>query len=47
MAEVSFRNVRKNYGTLAVIHGISVDVSDGPINSAICRMCFSACVMLC
>jgi sn-glycerol 3-phosphate transport system ATP-binding protein len=29
MAEVSFRNVRKNYGTLAVIHGITVDVKDG------------------
>jgi sn-glycerol 3-phosphate transport system ATP-binding protein len=29
MAEVSFRNVRKNYGTLAVIHGVSVDVGDG------------------
>jgi len=29
MAEVSFRDVRKNYGTLAVIHGISVGVKDG------------------
>jgi sn-glycerol 3-phosphate transport system ATP-binding protein len=29
MAEVSFRNVRKSYGALAVIHGVSVDVRDG------------------
>ncbi|HEX4883838.1 MAG TPA: sn-glycerol-3-phosphate import ATP-binding protein UgpC [Casimicrobiaceae bacterium] len=29
MADLSFRNVRKSYGTLAVIHGVSVDVSDG------------------
>ena len=29
MAEVSFRNVRKSYGTLEVIHGIDVDVTDG------------------
>ncbi|GIK86420.1 MAG: sn-glycerol-3-phosphate import ATP-binding protein UgpC [Betaproteobacteria bacterium] len=29
MADLSFRNVRKSYGTLAVIHGVSVDVRDG------------------
>jgi sn-glycerol 3-phosphate transport system ATP-binding protein len=29
MAKVDFRDVKKSYGTLAVIHGISVDVKDG------------------
>jgi NitT/TauT family transport system ATP-binding protein len=29
MAEVSFRDVRKTYGTLEVIHGVSMDVEDG------------------
>src|SRR5512137_1585734 len=29
MASVSFRNVRKSYGALEVIFGISVDVADG------------------
>jgi sn-glycerol 3-phosphate transport system ATP-binding protein len=29
MANLSFRNVRKSFGTLAVIHGVSVDVHDG------------------
>ena len=29
MAELSFRNVRKNYGDLEVIHGVSMDVTDG------------------
>jgi sn-glycerol 3-phosphate transport system ATP-binding protein len=29
MAEVSFRNVRKNYSELEVIHGVSMDVEDG------------------
>ena len=29
MAELSFRNVRKNYGDLEVIHGVSMDVADG------------------
>ncbi len=29
MAELSFRDVRKNYGDLEVIHGVSMDVTDG------------------
>ena len=29
MAQVDFRNVRKNYGQLEVIHGVSVTVRDG------------------
>ncbi|HET7670087.1 MAG TPA: sn-glycerol-3-phosphate import ATP-binding protein UgpC [Burkholderiales bacterium] len=29
MAELSFRDVRKNYGALEVIHGVSTDVADG------------------
>jgi len=29
MAKVHFRNVRKNYGALAVIHGIDMEVADG------------------
>jgi sn-glycerol 3-phosphate transport system ATP-binding protein len=29
MAEVTFRDVKKSFGTLAVIHGVSVDVHDG------------------
>jgi sn-glycerol 3-phosphate transport system ATP-binding protein len=29
MAKVDFRDVKKSFGTLAVIHGISVDVGDG------------------
>jgi sn-glycerol 3-phosphate transport system ATP-binding protein len=29
MAAVSFRDVRKSYGTQEVIHGVSVDVADG------------------
>ena len=29
MAELSFRDVRKNYGELEVIHGVSMDVTDG------------------
>jgi sn-glycerol 3-phosphate transport system ATP-binding protein len=29
MAELTFRNVRKSFGALAVIHGVSVDVRDG------------------
>jgi len=29
MAELSFRDVRKNYGDLEVIHGVSMDIEDG------------------
>ena len=29
MAQVDFRNVRKSYGTLEVIHGVNVTVTDG------------------
>jgi phosphate transport system ATP-binding protein len=29
MAEVSFRDVRKSYGELEVIHGVSMDIADG------------------
>ena len=29
MAELSFRDVRKSYGELQVIHGVSMDVADG------------------
>src|SRR5918999_2908740 len=29
MASVSFRDVRKRYGELEVIHGVSLDVADG------------------
>ena len=29
MANVSFRNVAKNFGKTKVIHGISFDISDG------------------
>ena len=29
MADVSIRNVKKSYGAVAAIHGISVDVEDG------------------
>ncbi len=29
MAAVSFRGVRKNYGDLEVIHGVSTEVADG------------------
>jgi len=29
MAEVRFRDVRKNYGELEVIHGVSMDIADG------------------
>ena len=29
MAELSFRNVRKSYGDLEVVHGVSMDVADG------------------
>jgi ABC-type sugar transport system ATPase subunit len=29
MAQVDLRNVRKSYGTLQVIHGVSVTVRDG------------------
>jgi len=29
MAAVSFRNVRKSYGPLEVIHGVTVDIADG------------------
>ena len=29
MAGVSFRDVRKNYGELEVIHGVTTDVADG------------------
>jgi sn-glycerol 3-phosphate transport system ATP-binding protein len=29
MAELSFRNVRKSYGDLEVVHGVSMDVKDG------------------
>ena len=29
MAGVSFRDVRKSYGTLEVIHGVTTDVADG------------------
>jgi ABC-type histidine transport system ATPase subunit len=33
MAELSFRDVRKNYGDLEVIHGVSMDVMlDGSLN---------------
>ncbi|MGH8517784.1 MAG: ATP-binding cassette domain-containing protein, partial [Panacagrimonas sp.] len=29
MAELSFRDVRKSYGELQVVHGVSMDVTDG------------------
>jgi len=29
MAEISFRNVRKSYGELEVVHGVSAEVADG------------------
>src|SRR5712692_7412700 len=29
MAEVSFREVRKNYAEVEVIHGVSMDIADG------------------
>jgi len=29
MASVSFRDVRKNFGSTAVLHGVSVDIEDG------------------
>ena len=29
MAGVSFRDVKKNYGDLEVIHGVTTDVADG------------------
>jgi len=29
MAEVAFKEVRKNYGELEVIHGVSMDIADG------------------
>ncbi|MGQ0545057.1 MAG: sn-glycerol-3-phosphate ABC transporter ATP-binding protein UgpC [Betaproteobacteria bacterium] len=29
MAELSFKDVRKNYGELEVIHGVSMDIEDG------------------
>jgi len=29
MAEISLRDVKKSYGTTAVIHGVSVDIDDG------------------
>src|SRR5574337_896149 len=29
MAKVQFRDVRKSYGDLEIIHGISMDVADG------------------
>ncbi len=29
MAEISLRNVKKSYGSTAVIHGVSVDIADG------------------
>jgi sn-glycerol 3-phosphate transport system ATP-binding protein len=29
MAELSFKDVRKNYGDLEVIHGVSMDIEDG------------------
>src|SRR6185503_12851635 len=29
MAEVKFRDVRKSYGELQVIHGVSMDIADG------------------
>ena len=29
MADVSFRDVRKSYGELEVIHGVTVDIADG------------------
>jgi sn-glycerol 3-phosphate transport system ATP-binding protein len=29
MAELSFRNVKKSYGDLEVIHGVSMDIADG------------------
>mgnify|MGYP000117917947 CR=1 FL=1 len=29
MAEISLRNVKKSYGSTAVIHGVSVDIGDG------------------
>ena len=29
MAELAFRDVRKNYGGLEVIHGVTTDVADG------------------
>ena len=29
MASVSFRNIRKSFGALEVIHGVSIDIADG------------------
>ena len=29
MASVEIRDVRKSFGTTAVIHGVSIDISDG------------------
>ena len=34
MAQVDFRNVRKSYGTLEVIHGVSVTVDDGEFQAS-------------
>src|SRR3954467_4513515 len=29
MASVEIRNIRKNFGTVPVIHGVSIDIEDG------------------
>ncbi|EIM29019.1 ATP-binding cassette domain-containing protein, partial [Microvirga lotononidis] len=29
MASVEIRNIRKNFGTVPVIHGVSIDIQDG------------------
>lgn len=29
MAKIQFKNIRKSYGDVAVVHGISLDIQDG------------------
>jgi multiple sugar transport system ATP-binding protein len=29
VASVEIRNIRKNFGTVPVIHGVSIDIQDG------------------
>ena len=32
MANIQFKDIRKSYGDVAVVHGISLDIRDGAVS---------------
>jgi ABC-type sugar transport system ATPase subunit len=35
VASVEIRNIRKNFGTVPVIHGVSIDIQDGELHHVV------------